>query len=71
MYYLFRLQTALVYRLLAHEELHLHMVQRTESLRELRFLGECSTVIGLGACISQKKSANVFFSVERKMLINI
>ena len=65
MHYLYWLQIALVYRLLAHEELHLHMVQRAESLREPRFLDECTTVIGLGACISQKKSANALFSRKK------
>ena len=61
MHYLFWQQIALVYRLLAREELHLHFVEMTESRRDPGFLGECTTVIGLGACFSQEKSEKCSF----------
>lgn len=65
MYYLFWQQIALVYRLLAHEELHLHFVEMTESQRDPGFLGEYTTVIGLGACFSQEKSETVLFGRKK------
>lgn len=54
-YYLIWKQIAFVCRLLVHKELHLYFVERTEFLRDPRFLAECTNVLGLGACSSERE----------------